>query len=158
VRGARAVHKTFVEDPRLARVRPYVVWIPMLDEDEGKEVPHASTNVRLSPQYFDGQMRLGTAVARALGLPPVYDIYMFFGPEAEWTTTAPVPEVVIGQLGGAIVATPGALPALADQSKLLPELDGRLVVVAASQGAAFPALLEQVSLAFAARHPSPAQR
>lgn len=156
MRGARAVHKTFVEDPRLARVRPYVVWIPMLDEDEGKEVPHASTNVRLSPQYFDGQMRLGSDVAHALGLPqPVYDIYLFFGPEAEWTTTAPVPELAIGQLDGVVVATPGALPALTDQSKLLPELDGHMVVVAASQGAAFPALLEQVSVAFAMRHPPP---
>ena len=127
----------------------------MLDADEAGEVPTASQNVGVSPQYFDGQMRFGRAFATSIGLAhPVYDIYAFYGPDAEWTTAVPKPEFVLGKLGGVVVATPGLVPALPDQSGLLPELRGHLELVAATQPEG-DVLLEKLGLEFAARYAKP---
>jgi hypothetical protein len=130
-----------------------MVWIPMLDADEGSEVPAASRSIAVTPQYFDGEKRLGSALAAAYGFDqPLWDVYLFYPPGAVWTDDKPpLPEAMIAQAGGVIVATPGVLPAIADQSRLLPELVGKVVVVAASQ-AEFPAILERVAAPFAARH------
>ncbi|MDB4963524.1 MAG: hypothetical protein JWP01_3523 [Myxococcales bacterium] len=143
-----------LDDPRMAHVRSFVVWIPMLDADEGSEVPSASKHAGLATQYFDGEKRLGHALATSLGLEqPLWDVFLFYPPGAMWTDAgAPVPEIVLAQGGGVIAVTPGVLPAADDQSKLLPELRGRLVVVAPSQ-AEFAAFLSRVALPFAARHP-----
>jgi hypothetical protein len=143
----------FVKDPRTQHVRPFVVWIPMLDADERTEVPSASRNVGVSPQYFDGEMQFGRVFAASIGLSrPVYDIYAFYGPDAEWTTTPPKPAFVIGKLGGVVVATPGLLPALPDQSRLQRDLRGHLEVVAATQPEG-DVMLERLALEFAAKYP-----
>lgn len=125
----------------------------MLDADEGSEVPFASRSIGVTPQYFDGEKRLGLALARRYGFEqPLWDVFLFYGPDAVWTDDGPpLPELVLAQAGGVIVATRGVLPPIADQSKLLPELAGKLEVIAASQ-AEFPAILERLAVPFAARH------
>lgn len=129
----------------------------MLDADERTAVPAATRNVALATQYFDPEMRFGAAFATSIGLSrPVFDIYAFYPPGAEWKDAPPAPALVIGKLGGVVVATPGALPALPDQSKLLPQLRGHLEVVAATQPE-FDALFEKVAREFAATHAAPAR-
>lgn len=125
----------------------------MLDADEGSEVPKVSKYAGIDPQYFDGEKRLGLALAQRAGIDqPLWDVFLMYPPGAVWTDAGPpLPEITLAQAGGVIVANPGVLPAIADQSRLLPALRGHMVVVAASQ-AEFPAVLERVTTEFAARH------
>jgi hypothetical protein len=124
----------------------------MLDRDEGSEVPHASTNVRLSPQYFDGEKLVGIGLAQQLGwTTPVWDTFMFYPPGARWTDRGlPAPERAIAQQGGVVVGMLDTLPAVPDQSRLLPELRGKAVVV--GEQSDFAALLRRVAEPFAARY------
>ncbi len=125
----------------------------MLDADEGSELPKVSKYAGLDPQYFDGEKHLGLVLAERAGLTEaLWDVFLMYPPGAAWTDEGPpLPEVALAQAGGVVVASPGLLPAIADQSKLVPALRGQFVVVAASQ-AEFPALLERVTTEFAARH------
>ncbi|MGE0869980.1 MAG: hypothetical protein AB7P03_15545 [Kofleriaceae bacterium] len=126
----------------------------MLDSDERTAVPAATRNVGIATQYFDPDMVFGAAFAASIGLGrPVFDIYAFYAPGAGWTDGPPRPEIAIGKLGGVVVATPGVLPALADQSKLLPQLRGHLEVVAATQPE-FDALFDKLARQFAAKYPA----
>jgi hypothetical protein len=128
------------------------VWIPILDADEGSEVPVASTNVGVTPQYFDGEKRLGDQLARTFGVvQPVWDAFFFYPPGAKWSDRGlPPPELAIAQEGGVVVGTPGSMPPLPDQSRLVPELKGKAIVI--GEQADFEAILEQLATAFAARH------
>ena len=124
----------------------------MLDADEGSEVPSASTNIHLTPQYFDGQKRVGLALGRAAGsTQPLWDAYLFYPPDATWPDVgAPIPELAIAQLGGVVVGTPGTLPAKPDQSALLPELSGKAAVIGEQEN--FDVILRQVAEPFVAHH------
>ena len=129
-----------------------MIWIPILDADEGSEVPSASTNVRISPQYFDGEKRVGDGLARAIGVSqPVWDAFLFYPPGATWTDEGlPTPELAIAQDNGVVVGTPGSLPALPDQSRLGPELRGKAIVIGEQKD--FESMLKQVAEPFVARH------
>jgi len=135
-------------------IRTYIVWIPILDADEGSEVPHASANVRVSPQYFDGEKKIGDSLARAFGrTQPVWDSFFFYPPGAAWTDQGlPIPELAIAQEGGVVVGTTGSLAPLADQSRLVPELRGKAIVIGEMDH--FEAILRQIAEPFAARHRS----
>jgi len=124
----------------------------MLDRDEASEVPHATTSVRLSPQYFDGEKLVGMGLANQLGWStPVWDTFLFYPPGAVWTERGlPAPERAIAQQGGVVVGMLDTLPAAPDQSRLLPELRGKAVVV--GQQSDFPSLLRSVAEPFAARY------
>jgi hypothetical protein len=124
----------------------------MLDADEGSEVPHASTNVRLSPQYFDGEKRIGDGLAWAFGVRrTMWDIFLFYPPGATSTADGlPVPEVAIAQDNAVVLGTPGSLPALSDQSQLPADRQGVAVVIGAQDH--FEQILRQVAVPFAARH------
>lgn len=129
----------------------------MLDADEATEVPHASANVGVTPQYFDGAMKLGLDLAHAMGTTtPVWDAYLFYPPGAKWTDHGlPVPDLAIAQQGGVVVGTPGTLPAQPDQSRLVPELRGKAVVIGEQDR--FEAMLRQVAETFAQRFPDRAR-
>lgn len=133
-------------------MRTYVVWIPMLDRDEGASVPAASKHVGVSPQYFDGEKRVGDGLARAFGLDaPVWDSFFFYPPGAKWTATGlPMPPVAIAQDNGVVVGTPSALPPGPDQSKLPSYLSGKMIVVGEQKD--FAALLEATAKAFLAAY------
>jgi hypothetical protein len=133
-------------------VRTYVIWIPMLDRDEGSEVPSASGNVAVSPQYFDGDKRIGNELARQLGIDrTVWDAFLFYPPGAVSTEQGlPAPAVGLEQTNAVVVGLGNTLPAVPDQSRLPPELAGKAVVVGAQ--ARLEALLDKVARAFVA-HP-----
>jgi hypothetical protein len=124
----------------------------MLDVDEGSEVPSASTNVRVSPQYFDGEKRVADGLAHAIGVDqPVWDAFYFYPPGATWTEHGlPLPEVAIAQDNGVVVGSLDSLPALPDQSRLPLELRGKAVVIGEQKD--FETILKQVAEPFAARH------
>lgn len=133
-------------------VRTYVVWIPMLDKDEASEVPYASSHVAVSPQYFDGEKRVGDGLARSFRTAdPVWDAFLFYPPGARWGEHGlPMPEAAIVQTNAVVVGTPGTLPAVADQSKLPPDFAGRAAVIGEQSN--IEGILKQVSEAFVARH------
>jgi len=124
----------------------------MLDADEASEVPSVATNVAVTPQYFDGHKRLGEQLARSFGVEqPIWDSFFFYAPGVRWTETGlPLPEVGIAQEGGVVVGTPGSLPPQQDQSRLVPALKGKAVVIGEQEN--FEAILEQIARAFVARH------
>jgi hypothetical protein len=149
VRAARAVDQIIVKP---GSMRAYVIWIPMLDADEGSEVPYASRNVGLSPQYFDGSMLVGNALSKTLGRTgPVWDTFMFFPPGAAWTDGGlPMPERLFAQDNGVVVAMLDTLPPDPDQSKLPRDLRGKGAVVGAQKD--FEELLRRVADPFAAKY------
>ena len=130
-------------------VRTYVVWIPMLDRDEGSEVPSASGNVAVSPQYFDGGKLVGDALARQLGIDQtVWDAYLFYPPGAVSTDQGlPAPTLALEQTVGVVVGLGDTLPGVPDQSRLPAELRGKAVVVGAQDR--FEQLLDRVARRFA---------
>lgn len=127
----------------------------MLDADEGTEVPSASANVAVSPQYFDGGKLVGDGLAKAIGMSETWwDVYLFYPPGATWGERGlPVPEYGLAQMVGVVVGTPASLPPVPDQSKLPAELRGKAVVVGAQ--ARFEELLERVATAFVAKTRTP---
>jgi hypothetical protein len=129
------------------QLRTYVVWIPMLDADEASEVPAVATNVALSPQYFDGEKKLGTELAKGLAVDePLWDAFFFYPPGAPLAGF----EAAIVQTNGVVVGTPNTLPPHADQSKLARELRGKAVVIGEQDN--FEAILQQVTESFLSRH------
>ena len=82
----------------------YAVWVPILDSDTEPTVCAATARVpdtRVS-RYWDGRANLVKAYARTLGLGdrPAWDVYMLYGPEAEWTAEPPAPRSWMHQLQG----------------------------------------------------------
>ena len=129
------------------QLRTYVVWIPMLDADEASEVPAAATNIALSPQYFDGEKKLGSELAKTLAIEePLWDAFFFYPPGAQLAGF----DVAIAQAGGVVVGTPNSFPPQADQSRLLESLRGKAVVLGEQDN--FEAILTQVTESFVSRH------
>ncbi|MBA2543978.1 MAG: hypothetical protein H0V17_30325 [Deltaproteobacteria bacterium] len=136
------------------KIRTYVIWIPMLDAEEISEVPSASQNVGVSPQYFDGSMKIGNGLGRNAGLDEtVWDVFFFYPPGVKSNENGlPFPEHGIAQQGGVVVATPGTLPPLPDQSRMPRELRGKVIVVGDQKN--IEELLRKAADAFLAQQPS----
>ncbi len=157
IAGAEAVQRSVLADARTAGLRSWIVWIPMMDADEVEAAKRTASRIfpAVTRQYWDGQRKLGLEISKTLGTPnqPAWDIYLFYPPGVEWTDTEmPLPEKVLVQAGGVVVAAMGTLPAIADQSELLPELTGKAQVVGAQKD--IVALLSQVAVPFAEAHAS----
>ncbi len=135
------------------KIRTYVIWIPMLDAEEISEVPAVSRNVGVSPQYFDGSMKIGDGLGRNAGLrETVWDVFMFYPAGVKSNENGlPFPETMLAQQGGVVAGTPGTLPALPDQSRLPRELRDKVVVVGDQKN--IEDLLRQAGEAFLARKP-----
>jgi hypothetical protein len=103
------------------------------------------------PQFWDGERLLGMEVNRSLGVErakAAWDIYLFYGPDAEWTDTGlPPPVRVIAQAGGVVIGAKGTLPAKGDQSKVPVWAQGRADVV--GEQAELGSLLSQIAVSFA---------
>jgi hypothetical protein len=132
-------------------MRSYIVWIPMIDEDERSEVPSASRNVAVSPQYFDSKSVVARGLSRALDVNiPIWDTFYFYPPGAVWGEKGlPLPETALIQINSVVVGTPGTLPAIADQAMLPKQLKGKAVVVGDQDN--FEALLWKVAEPFATK-------
>jgi hypothetical protein len=145
-----------VDQPSLDGVHQVVAWIPMLDSDERGAADRSSALFRGGgvAQFWDGEQLLGVEVARSLGMGSwvAWDIYLFYGPEAQWTDAGlPPPAAALAQAGsdrgGGVAAMKGTLPPRGDQSVLPETLRGRLVL--AGDHAELPALLARVAARFA---------
>ena len=146
-----------VDAALLDGVHQLIVWIPMLDSDERPAAVRASEMFGDAgvAQFWDGTQLLGKEVARSVGAPQwvAWDIYLFYGPGAEWTDAGlPPPDAALAQAsngrGGGVVAARGTLPPRGDQSVLPRWLEGRAVV--AGSYADLPRLLARVARRFAA--------
>jgi hypothetical protein len=85
-------------------VRAYSVWVPILGSDEEARVTKATTRLpdsRVS-HFWDAKGELVKSYARvlALGDRPAWDVYLLYGPEAEWKTDPPTPDAWMHQLRG----------------------------------------------------------
>jgi hypothetical protein len=99
----------------------------MVDDDELAAAEEASALFRDAglPQLWDGARRAGKEIARSVGWSEgvAWDIYLFYGPDAEWTEEGPPrPRAALVQIGfaggGGLIATRGALPARGDQARI----------------------------------------
>lgn len=106
------------------------------------------------PQFWDGQRLLGKEVSRSLGVDQQrvsWDIYLFYGPDAEWTDAGlPPPEKMIVQAMGGVLGAKGTLPPKGDQSRLPKWAEGRADVVGAQTELA--ALLTAIVVPFVESH------
>jgi hypothetical protein len=69
-----------------ADLRVFVVWIPMLAGDANPEVADLLVDNRAT-HYWDGERRLGRAVAQTLGFghdAVAWDIFLVYGQAAKW--------------------------------------------------------------------------
>ncbi|HET7768365.1 MAG TPA: hypothetical protein VFN74_06280 [Chloroflexota bacterium] len=90
-----------------ADVAAAIVWLPMIASDEGSGVRDAPTLVPDSRarHFYDPARFAGRAIARSLGTPgserqTAWDMYLFYGPDAEWHDDPPSPDAWLHQLGG----------------------------------------------------------
>lgn len=133
--GAREVRKAIIDDPKAASIPTIVAWIPMLDGDERDAAVQMTTTYsdKAIPQFWDADKLLGKEVSRSLGMgdaQPVWDIYLFYPPDAEWTDAGlPPPAKVIAQAMGMVIGGKGTLPPKGDQSMLPAWAQGRADVV-----------------------------
>lgn len=155
MRGARAVRKTIVDDPRLASLPVIVAWIPMLDEDSRADAQEMTSLFadKPIPQFWDGQHLLGNEVNRSLDVSPpqaAWDVYLFYPPQAAWSERGlPAPAKVLVQAEGVVIGVKGTLPAKGDPSKLPSWAAGRADVV--GEQSELDALLTAVAVPFVAR-------
>ena len=100
----------------------------MLDDDVRPAADKERARFAGLPQFWDGAQLLGQQLGNQLA--PGYDwiawdIYLFYAPG----TALDTPTAALAQAGGVVIATPGLLPALPDQSHLPRRFRGRAVVV-----------------------------
>ncbi len=104
VGGASVIQTKVLDAVKNPDVRAYAVWVPILDSDGESTVGKASTRLhdaRVS-RYWDGKGEFVKSFARVLSLGdrPAWDVYMLYGPEAEWTAEPPTPRSWMHQLQG----------------------------------------------------------
>lgn len=101
-KGQRVVQSVFSKHPNDARLRGFVVWLPMLPSDS-KEAAGAQAasfvDGRLAQQW-DGDRASGNLLARTLGLKgSAWDVYLLYAPGVKWTgEQPPVPTFWMHQL------------------------------------------------------------
>lgn len=86
MRGAVALHKTWLMKDTLTDVAVYVVWSPQLGAEE-KHVASATSLVpdRRARHYWDGQMLAGSAYQSLVGSKAAaWDTWMVFDKTAMW--------------------------------------------------------------------------
>lgn len=94
LRGVSEIHRQWLEPDPDAPVSVYVVWVPELDAERG-DVAEAAALIPdpRARHYWDPGEELGRAFAEELvegPVPPLWDVYFLYGPEAGWS--GPVPD------------------------------------------------------------------
>jgi len=86
-------------------VKVFVVWTPVLREDDRKTANEATQligNNRVQ-QFWDDDKSLGLSFGKIVTLPRertlAWDVYLLFDPGAEWRDEPPVPADWMHQLG-----------------------------------------------------------
>ncbi len=105
------MHKAITEGFPSARIGIAVVWINMLPDDT-EEAARSAARTLVDPRaqhYYDGERRVGRAVAESLGGQGevAWDMYLFYGPGQEWGEVPPRPVEWAHQLATDAWADPG---------------------------------------------------
>lgn len=93
-KGQRVVQSVFSRHPNDARLRGFVVWLPMLPSDS-REAAGAQAarfvDQRLM-QEWDGDRASGNLMAKTLALKgSAWDVYLLYAPGVKWTGEQPPP-------------------------------------------------------------------
>lgn len=92
-------------------LRAYVVWLPVLDEDDAAAARASAARLR-DPRvrhYWDATSAFGVALGRALAIPPsrfepgrahglAWDVYLVYPRTASWDAAIPTPGFWMHQL------------------------------------------------------------
>src|SRR6266581_5344042 len=87
-KGQRVVQSVFAKYPNDARLRGFVVWLPMLPSDSKEAAgPQAASFVdQRLVQQWDGERAAGNLMARTLSLKgSAWDVYLLYAPGVKWT-------------------------------------------------------------------------
>lgn len=91
-KGQRVVQSVFTRYPNDARLRGFVVWLPMLASDSESAAGAQAgrfVDARVAQQW-DGERRSGKSVAKTLRLKGnAWDVYMLYAPGVKWTGEDP---------------------------------------------------------------------
>ena len=86
------------------KVRVYVVWTPVLSEDDGKAADKAVEAVPddRAMHFWDDDKSLGFSLGKTVTLPRgrklAWDVYFVFDAKAEWGDAPPTPQFWMHQL------------------------------------------------------------
>lgn len=91
-KGQRVVQSVFSKHANDARLRGFVVWLPMLPSDskESAGAQAASFVDGRLMQHWDGDRASGNLLAKTLGLKgSAWDVYLLYAPGVQWTGEQP---------------------------------------------------------------------
>lgn len=91
-KGQRVVQSVFAKNGNDARLRGFVVWLPMLPSDskESAGAQAASFVDGRLMQQWDGDRASGNLLAKTLGLKgSAWDVYLLYAPGVKWTGKQP---------------------------------------------------------------------
>ena len=91
-KGQRVVQSVFSKYPNDARLRGFVVWLPMLPSDskEAAGAQAASFVDQRLVQQWDGERASGNLMAKTLALKgSAWDVYLLYAPGVKWTGEQP---------------------------------------------------------------------
>ena len=91
-KGQRVVQSVFSKHANDARLRGFVVWLPMLPSDsrESAGAQAASFVDGRLMQHWDGDRASGNLLAKTLGLKgSAWDVYLLYAPGVKWTGEQP---------------------------------------------------------------------
>ena len=91
-KGQRVVQSVFAKNANDARLRGFVVWLPMLPSDSKDSAGAQAASFvdgRLMQQW-DGDRASGNLLAKTLGLKgAAWDVYLLYAPGVKWTGEQP---------------------------------------------------------------------
>jgi mercuric ion binding protein len=91
-KGQRVVQSVFAKHANDARLRGFVVWLPMLPSDSKESAGAQAAGFvdgRLM-QHWDGERASGNLVAKTLGLKgAAWDVYLLYAPGVKWDGEQP---------------------------------------------------------------------
>jgi hypothetical protein len=99
------VRKDILDALKSDKIKVYVVWTPVLREDERAKVAAATKLIEGDQvkHFWDEDKSLGLSFGKTVTLPRgrklAWDVYLAFGTNAEWKEGPPIPQVWMHQLG-----------------------------------------------------------
>ena len=98
------VQNKVLDSVKSDRVKVYVVWTPVLSEDDGKAADNAVEAVPddRAMHFWDDDKSLGFSLGKTVTLPRgrklAWDVYFVFDAKAEWGDAPPTPAFWMHQL------------------------------------------------------------
>ena len=99
------VQKTILDEITDEKIKLYVVWTPVLQEDDRQAAVKAIGHVsdKRAVHFWDADKSLGHSLGKVVTLPRertlAWDVYFAFDPKAKWGDDPPTPATWMHQLG-----------------------------------------------------------